>query len=233
MRRFAVKTLSLGMVLVLAGACTSGPESTIDAPGGQNESDGVTGGEIIVSGDLTAGTAAGDDDTSSGPVTESAPTTARSTSTTVRPTTQTTPQTTRAPASTVARGNGSGGSTTTTTEAEVIGDGPVLTNSVGIDNSGESPGVGTGLRPVFFALEATTTVRCADADPGTVRIRWEVIGTESVDVSVGFVGNVRRPDEPPSGTADLPLDCATGSQYFVIAENPDGETIRSVSVAVG
>ena len=235
MRRIAVNSLGLGMILVLAGACTSGPESTIEAPLEQNESGGVTGGEIIVSGDLSAGAAADDADGSSSPpstieptagtVAESPPTTTRSTSTTTRPTSQTT----RPTASTVS-GSNSGGSSTVTTEAEVVGDGPVLTNPVGIDNSGESPGIGTGLRPVFFALEATTTVTCADATPGTVRLRWEVIGAESVDVSVRVIGNIRSADEPPSGTIDLPLDCTAGSQYFVIAENPDGETIRSVSV---
>ena len=76
MRRFAVNTLGLGMVLVLVGACTSGPESTIDVPPGQTDSDDVTGGEIIVSGDLDAGTAAADPgagETAGAPATTSAP----------------------------------------------------------------------------------------------------------------------------------------------------------------
>lgn len=210
------------MILVLAGACTSGAESTIDAPPGLNGSDDVSGGEIIVSGDLTAGTTApdpGDADTA-------APTTTVAPPATAAPSTSAAP--TQSPAATTPSET-----TTVTTEAEPVGDGPVLTSPVGNDDSGESPGIGNGLRPVFFALVATTVVECADADPGTVSLRWEVIGAESVDVSVGAIGDIRSPDEPPAGTIELPLDCATGSQYFVIAENPDGETIRSVTVGAG
>jgi hypothetical protein len=222
MRRFVLNTLGLGMILVLAGACTSGSESTIDAPPGLNGSDDVSGGEIIVSGDLAAGTAApdpGDADTIA-PATTVAP------QATVEPSTSAAP--TRSPAETTPSE-----SATVTTEAEPVGDGPVLTSPVGNDDSGESPGIGNGLRPAFFALEATTVVECADANPGTVNLRWEVIGAESVDVSVGAIGDIRSPDEPPAGTIELPLDCTAGSQYFVIAENPDGETIRSVTVGAG
>lgn len=227
MRRFAVNTLGLGMVLVLVGACTSGPESTIDVPPGQTDSDDVTGGEIIVSGDLDAGTAAADPgagETAGAPATTSAP--PATTTSSAAPSTSAAP--TPLPAVTTPSET-----TTATTEAEIVGDGPVLTSPIGNDNSGESPGIGNGLRPVFFALEATTVVECADADPGTVSLRWEVIGAESVDVSVGAIGDIRSPDEPPAGTINLPLDCTAGSQYFVIAENPDGETIRSVTVGAG
>jgi hypothetical protein len=211
MRRFVLNTLGLGMILVLAGACTSGPESTIDAPPGLNGSDDVSGGEIIVSGDLAADTAApdpGDADTIA-PATTVAPQATAEPSTSAAPT--------RSPAETTPSE-----SATVTTEAEPVGDGPVLTSPVGNDDSGESPGIGNGLRPAFFALEATT-----------VNLRWEVIGAESVDVSVGAIGDIRSPDEPPAGTIELPLDCTAGSQYFVIAENPDGETIRSVTVGAG
>lgn len=232
MRRFVVNSFGIGMVLVLTGACATSPESAIDAPAGQDGADGVTGGEIIVSGDL----AADEGGPQPNPTTASSDPTLPSSSTTVRPTVTTSnmpstrppsPTTTRPPAD---DSNGSAGSPTATSEARVIGDGPVMTDPMRNGNSGESPGADNGLRPVFFALEATTTVKCADTDPGSVRLRWEVIGAETVDISIGFVGDIRQADQPPAGTIDLPLDCQTGSQYFVVAENPDGETVRSVTV---
>ena len=225
MRRLVVNALGLGMILVLAGACTGGSESAIETTTGQGG--GVTGGEIIVSGDLTAGSSA-DSSTDAATATVDATVTTTAAATTIRPATTrpaSTPPTTRPPRS------DSGGSSTATTDAAVIGDGPVLNNPVGDDDFGESPGIGNGLVPVFFVLEATTKVGCGTANPGSVTLRWEVIGAESVDISIGFVGDIRHPDEMPAGTIDLPLDCATGSQYFVIAENPDGETIRSVTVS--
>ncbi len=233
MRRLFVRTLSLGIVLALASACAGDPEATI----GTTSVDDVTGGEIIVSGDLTAGSPSdggGDESTDAAASTgeESTDgTTAPPTTVTTTTTRATTPPTTRAPSTTSSANNSSGGASTATTEAPVIGDGPVLTVPVGIDDSGESPGVGTGLKPVFFALEATTKVACNIASPGTVSLRWEVIGVETVDIAVKTTGNIRSADQPPAGTIDLSLDCTNGSQYFVVAENPDGKTTRSVSVS--
>jgi len=231
MRHPVIHRVLLGVTVVLLAACTSDPRDATETPSGD-----VSGGAIDEAGDLSADTIAATPPTeapvqtfSTSPplevaTTATADSVAATTSTITSDTTTTVGPTTTAAVDVT--------TTSATADSEVVGDGPVLT--VGIDDdSGESPGVQTGITPVFFALEATTEVDCTTADPGTVRLRWEVIGAETVDVSVAFVGNIFSPDESPAGTIDLPLDCSTGSEYFVIAENPDGETIRSVSVAVG
>jgi len=226
MPRTAVTSIVLATSLALLAGCTSEPSGTVDTSVGD-----VSGGEVI---DPPA-TAASPTSTQPPATTAQA---APATLATVPPAPDTVADTvadTLATTTTVA--------TTTTTIAvtsttiadvpdddDAVGDGPVLTNPIGDGDAGESPGTQTGLTPVFFALVATTEVDCATADPGTVRLRWEVIGAEAVDVSVDFIGNIYSPDESPAGTIDLPLDCVSGSEYFVIAENPDGETIRSVSV---
>jgi hypothetical protein len=118
----------------------------------------------------------------------------------------------------------------TTSEAELVGDGPVLT-SPGDDSTSESPGIGGGLVPAFFALEATPTIDCSAADPGTAQLRWEVIGSETVDIAIGSATQIFRLAQPPAGTLDVPLDCADGSTYFVVASNAEGMTTRSVNLA--
>lgn len=215
MRVPLVRCLGVALSLCALAACTSGSEDTIERPA---SSDGVvTGGQIIVSGDLSAGAPNSSDATVAppGPATSSpaAPTTPATRS-------STTASTVPRPATT----------TTTTTEAEVVGDGPVLT-APGRDSTAATPGVGGGLVPAFFAIEATATVACTTANPGTAQLRWEVIGTEAVDVALGSATNIFRNAQPPAGTLDVPLDCAIGSTYFVVATNAEGSTTRSVKLA--
>jgi hypothetical protein len=99
------------------------------------------------------------------------------------------------------------------------------------NGASETPGIGGELAPAFFALEATTSVACAVANPGTVELRWEVIGSEAVDIAIGSATKIFRLAQPPAGTLDVPLDCADGSTYFVVARNADGSTTRSVNLA--
>ena len=112
-----------------------------------------------------------------------------------------------------------------TTSVEPVGDGPVLTSPP------QTAGDNGALVPVFFGFSATATTGCANADPGTVELKWEVIGTESVSIAIGTDTQVFRTGEPPAGSLDVPLDCAASSTYFVIATNPGGRTVRSATVA--
>ncbi len=113
----------------------------------------------------------------------------------------------------------------------MVGDGPVLTTPGEGDGAAEAPGV--GIVPIFFAIEATTTTACGGGGAGTVSLRWEVAGAETVDVAIGAADKIFRLGQPPAGTLDVPLDCAQGSRYFVVATNPEGTTTRSVTVAPG
>ena len=61
--------------------------------------------------------------------------------------------------------------------------------------------------------------------------RWEVIGSEAVDIAIGSATKIFRLAQPPAGSLDVPLDCADGSTYFVVARNADGATTRSVNMA--
>ncbi len=219
MRGPAFGILGIALSVSALAACTSTPEDTIEPP---NSAGGeITGGEIIVGGDLN----------------DDAP--IETTSLTVEPPAPATSSTTEPAASTVAPNPATTRATTpattpaitaqpTTTEAEVVGDGPVLT-SPGTDGTSEAPGV--GLVPAFFALEATPTVDCTAANPGTVQLRWEVIGSETVDIAIGTATQIFRLAQPPAGTLDVPLDCAEGSTYFVVASNAEGSTTRSVHLA--
>jgi hypothetical protein len=204
MRRPSSRTLGIALSLATLAACTSSPADTIELPNS-------SGGEIIVSGDLNDDVPA---ETTGSTVQPPAP----ASSSSVAPTTST----------------ASAATTTTprpaTTEAEVVGDGPVLT-SPGDDSTSESPGIGGGLVPAFFALEATPTIDCSAADPGTAQLRWEVIGSETVDIAIGSATQIFRLAQPPAGTLDVPLDCADGSTYFVVASNAEGSTTRSVNLA--
>lgn len=112
----------------------------------------------------------------------------------------------------------------TPTEAEIIGDGPVLSGAPPDDPDQ------TGLVPVFFVFDAAITQPCG-GDFGTVTLRWEVIGTESVYVAVNDVDVPFLTDQPPAGLAEVPLDCERGNTYFVVAENPDGRSFQSVAIA--
>jgi hypothetical protein len=122
---------------------------------------------------------------------------------------------------------------------EPVGDGPVLTTppqpTEGDPTQSETPIEPTSsngaLAPVFFSFGATTTTRCDEADPGTITLQWEVAGTESVSVAIGTDSQIFRASQPPAGSLDIPLDCAAGGTYFVIAENPGGRTVRSATVA--
>jgi hypothetical protein len=95
----------------------------------------------------------------------------------------------------------------------------------------QTAGDNGALVPVFFGFSATTTTGCSNADPGTVELKWEVIGTESVSIAIGTDTQVFRTGEPPAGSLDVPLACAASSTYFVIATNPGGRTVRSATVA--
>jgi uncharacterized protein YceK len=122
----------------------------------------------------------------------------------------------------------------TSTDDEPVGDGPVLTapaQPAGGDTASETPSASSNLTPVFFGFNATTATGCADADPGTVTLQWEVIGTESVSIAFGNESEILSSGQPAAGSLDVPLDCAEGSTYFVVAENPGGRTVRSTSVA--
>jgi hypothetical protein len=217
MRRSLPRALGIALSIGALAACTSSPADTIEPPTG---SDAVTGGDIIVGGDLNDDVSRTADSTIAPPTPASSSTsepiaTTRATSVATTPPPVTRPPTTVRPS---------------TTEAEVVGDGPVLT-APGNDGTSETPPAGGGLMPVFFAIEATPTIGCASSNPGTARLRWEVIGSEAVDIAIGSATSVFRLAQPPAGTLDVPLDCTTGSKYFVIASNDDGSTTRSVSLA--
>jgi hypothetical protein len=201
------RTLGIALSLIALAACTSSPADTVDVPNS-------SGGEVTVDGDLNGDVPAQTVEppapaSSSSVAAESTAAASDSAPTTPRPATTTRP---------------------TATEAEVVGDGPVLT-SPGGNGTPETPGAGGGLVPAFFALEATTTVACSAANPGTAKLRWEVIGTEAVDIAIGSATKIFRLAQPPAGTLDVPLDCADGSTYFVVASNAEGATTRSVNVA--
>jgi hypothetical protein len=119
-------------------------------------------------------------------------------------------------------------------DGEPVGDGPVLTSppqTTEGDTTTEPASTNGALAPVFFGFGAAATTGCADADPGTVTLQWEVAGTESVSVAIGTDSQIFRTGQPPAGSLDVPLDCAGDSTYFVIAENPGGRTVRSTTVA--
>lgn len=215
MPRPSSRTVGIALSLGALAACTSSPADTIEPP--DSGAGQVTGGEIIVGGDLNGDVSV---ETTGSTVEPPAPVSSSSVAATTTVAASTAPATTAKPRAT---------STTrpTTTEAEVVGDGPVLTSP----GSAESPGVGGGLAPAFFALEATPTVDCAAANPGTAQLRWEVIGTEAVDIAIGSATQIFRLAQPPAGTLDVPLDCADGSTYFVVASNGEGSTTRSVNLA--
>lgn len=220
MRGPVSRTLGIALSLSALAACTSSPADTIEAQNSSGGSRGeITGGEIIISADLNDGVPA---DTTGSTVAPPAP----ASSTTVAPSTSA-----AAAASTPTATTARVPETTrpTTTEAEVVGDGPVLTSPG--ENTSESPGLDGGLVPVFFALEATTTVDCATANPGAAELRWEVIGSEAVDIAIGSATKIFRLGLPPAGTLDVPLDCADGSTYFVVASNAEGATTQSAYLA--
>jgi hypothetical protein len=207
------RTLGVALSLAALAACTSSPADTIEVPSSSGAE--VTGGKIILSGDLNDDVPA---ETTASTVEPPAP----ASSSSVAPETRTASvETTPRPATTARP---------TTTDAEVVGDGPVLTFP-DADDTSETPGIGGELAPAFFALEATTSVACAVANPGTVELRWEVIGSEAVDIAIGSATKIFRLAQPPAGTLDVPLDCADGSTYFVVARNADGSTTRSVNMA--
>jgi predicted small secreted protein len=114
---------------------------------------------------------------------------------------------------------------TTNNSGEQVGDGTVLISTP------QAAGGNDALVPVFFDFIATVTTGCANTDQGTVKLQWEVIGTESVSIAIGTDSQILRAGEPPAGSLDVPLDCAAGSTYFVIAANPSGRTVRSATVA--
>ena len=114
---------------------------------------------------------------------------------------------------------------TTNNSGEPVGDGTVLISTP------QAAGGNDALVPVFFDFIATVTTGCANTDQGTVKLQWEVIGTESVSIAIGTDSQILRAGEPPAGSLDVPLDCAAGSTYFVIAANPSGRTVRSATVA--
>ncbi len=225
--RFVLPALIVGSFTL--AACTGATDESIEPAG--TGGDDVTGGEIIVSGDLSGGTATTDADP--------APTPAQST-TSPDPDASPGPSDTAAPGSTAAPtssadGNGDGNAAqdevVDEVEDEVVGDGPVLTTPGEGDGAAQAPGV--GIVPIFFAIEATTTTACGGGGAGTVSLRWEVAGAETVDVAIGAADKIFRLGQPPAGTLDVPLDCAQGSRYFVVATNPEGTTMRSVTVAPG
>ncbi len=210
MRRPVSRTLGIALSLGVLAACTSSPADTIEPPNS-------SGGEIIISGDLNDDVpAATTGSTVEPPAPASSSTVAAETTAATSGSANTTPR----PATTARP---------TTTEAEVVGDGPVLTSPG--DSTSESPGIGGGLVPAFFALEATPTIDCSTANPATVQLRWEVIGSEAVDIAIGSTTGIFRLAQPPAGTLDVPLDCADGSTYFVVASNAEGSTTRSISLA--
>lgn len=113
---------------------------------------------------------------------------------------------------------------TPTTDDEVVGDGPVLADALPDDPDQAV------LAPAFFVFDAAITQPCG-GDFGTVTVRWEVIGTEAVYVAVNDVDEPFLRDQPPAGLAEVPLDCERGNIYFVVAENPEGRSFRSIAIA--
>ncbi len=90
------------------------------------------------------------------------------------------------------------------------------------------PTAGGALLPAFFAFEVSEPGPCAESAP-TVTLRWEVIGTESVDIAIGTVDAVHRADLSPAGSLTVPHPCPGPVSYFVVAENPDGRSVREAT----
>lgn len=196
----------LSAVSLIAAGCASAPEATVEA-----RSTVANVGEIADSEDSESvltpqPDAPGSTAPSSSTTTVQAVPTAASTSA---------PSTTQAPS--VAQPAADNGS-------EPVGDGPVLTSPA------QTAGGNDSLAPVFFDFNASAAIGCANADQGTVTLQWEVIGAESVSVAIGTDSQILGTGQPPAGSLDVPLDCAAGSTYFVIAENPGGRTVRSTTV---
>lgn len=222
-RRFAAKTADycsvvreivflISAVSLIAAGCTSEPEATIEALSSVAEiaetqtfddTEPVTTPQPGAAEPLPPSSS---DPTVQAPANTSAPSTANT------PSIPATAPATAPP-------------TTANNDEEPVGDTPVLTSPP------QSAGDEGGLAPLFFGFDAVTSIACSDVDPGTVTLRWEAVGAESISVAIGTDTQIFQAEQSPAGSLDVPLDCAGGSTYFVIAENPAGRTVRSTTVA--
>jgi hypothetical protein len=209
--------LLISAVSLIAAGCAGEPAATIDAPSSVTE---------VVQIEASA-------DSESVPTPQ--PEVPGSTTPSSSGTTVQTPASTSAPSGANAPSvPAAAAPTAANDDGEPLGDGPVLTSppqTTEGDTTTESPSTNGALAPVFFGFGAAATTGCADADPGTVTLQWEVAGTESVSVAIGTDSQIFRTGQPPAGSLDAPLDCSRGNTYFVIAENPGGRTVRSTTVA--
>ncbi|NND73855.1 MAG: hypothetical protein HKN44_02510 [Ilumatobacter sp.] len=116
---------------------------------------------------------------------------------------------------------------------------PAPTTTAAADVTVADAVVGGALVPAFFAFDVSDPGPCPEpseadaaaqpAAPAEVTLRWEVIGTESVDVAIGDVGAVYRAALPPAGSLTVAHQCPGPTSYFVVAENPDGRSVMEAS----
>lgn len=99
----------------------------------------------------------------------------------------------------------------------------------------EAPEAPTPLTPAFLFFEVSDIAACPAPDvslpsaPREVTVTWEVIGTESVYVAIDNVDGPYEAGLAPAGSITLPNSCPNGNTYYVVAENPEGRTVREAT----